>query len=177
MKKSFLSILVCLALSLAFFLQNPLPIADAASSILTSNQIYYIKNKRTGKYLTASSSSSGATLSMQNFSESNLQKFKVTLAETTNGVKYYTISLNANTNLKVNVTNSSNADGARIGLSTTSATNAQRFNFIINSSHGQNSYKIMPKLSTTRVFSIADNLGIGVPIYLYGNNASSYHQD
>lgn len=101
----------------------------------------------------------------------------MTLAETTGGVQYYTMVLNSNNNLKVNVTNSSNADGVRIGLTTTTSANAQRFRFILNTANGQNSYRIMPKLSTTRVFSIANNLGAGVPIYLYGNNSSSYHQD
>lgn len=42
-------------------MQSYLPLAKT----LTSNQIYYIKNKLTGKYLTAAaSSSSGATLSL-----------------------------------------------------------------------------------------------------------------
>lgn len=177
MKKKIVSFLLSLVYVLAIGLQASIPSSKAASSALQSNQIYYIKNKRTGKYLTASSSSSGATLSLQNFSKGNLQKFKFVLAETTSGIQYYTIVLNSNNNLKVNVTNSSNADGVRIGLTTTVSPNAQRFRFILNTANGQNSYRIMPKLSTTRVFSIADNLGAGVPVYLYGNNSSSYHQD
>lgn len=159
MTKKILSLLLSLVFVLSICLQFSLPLVKAASSTLTSNQVYYIKNKRTGKYLTASSSSSGATLSLQNFSKGNLQKFKLTLAETTGGVQYYTMVLNSNNNLKVNVTNSSNADGVRIGLTTTTSANAQRFRFILNTANGQNSYRIMPKLSTTRVFSIANNLG------------------
>lgn len=174
MKRKLVSVLLII---LAIGLQLSLPLAKAASSALTSNQIYYIKNKRTGKYLTASSSSSGATLSLQNFSKGNLQKFKLTLAETTSGIKYYTIVLNSNNSLKVNITNSSDANGTRVGLTTTNSPNAQRFRFVLNTANGQNSYRIMPKLSTTRVFSISDNLGTGVPVYLYGNNSSSYHQD
>lgn len=177
MKKKMVSVLLSLMFVFTIGMQSYLPLAKAASSTLTSNQIYYIKNKRTGKYLTASSSSSGATLSLQNFSKGNLQKFKFTLAETTSGIQYYTIVLNSNNNLKVNITNSSNADGVRIGLTTTASANAQRFRFILNTANGQNSYRIMPKLSSTRVFSVANNLGTGVPIYLYGNNSSSYHQD
>lgn len=147
MKKKMVSVLLSLMFVFTIGMQSYLPLAKAASSTLTSNQIYYIKNKRTGKYLTASSSSSGATLSLQNFSKGNLQKFKFMLAETTSGIQYYTIVLNSNNNLKVNITNSSNADGVRIGLTTTASANAQRFRFILNTANGQNSYRIMPKLS------------------------------
>ena len=138
--------------------------------------VYYIKNKRTGKYLTASSSSSGATLALHNFTGGELQRFKLK-KETINSTTYFSITLQANANLKVNVTNSSNTDGTRIGLTTTTTPTAQRFRFIIDTSCGQNSYRIMPQLSSSRVFSIANNLGSGVPVYLYSNNSTSYHQD
>lgn len=150
--------------------------ADAASSGLVNNMVYYIKNKRTGKYLTASSSSSGATLALHNFTGGELQRFKLK-KETINSTTYFSITLQANANLKVNVTNSSNTDGTRIGLTTTTTPTAQRFRFIIDTSCGQNSYRIMPQLSSSRVFSIANNLGPGTPVYLYGNNSTSYHQD
>lgn len=151
--------------------------ADAASSGLVNNMVYYIKNKRTGKYLTASSSSSSATLSLQNFSGGVLQRFKLK-KEIINGTTYFLILLHENVDLRVTVMNSSDTDGTRIGLTTTMATTgAHRYRFIVDTSCGQNACRIMPQLSSSRVFSIANNLGSGVPVYLYGNNSTSYHQD
>lgn len=178
MTKKIISVILALTLIFPCVYSNlfSASTADAASSGLVNNMVYYIKNKRTGKYLTASSSSSGATLSLQNFSKGELQRFKLK-KETINSTTYFSITLQANANLKVNVTNSSNTDGTRIGLTTTTTPTAQRFRFIIDTSCGQNSYRIMPQLSSSRVFSIANNLGSGVPVYLYGNNSTSYHQD
>lgn len=178
MTKKIISVILALTLIFPCVYSNlfSASTADAASSGLVNNMVYYIKNKRTGKYLTASSSSSGATLALHNFTGGELQRFKLK-KETINSTTYFSITLQANANLKVNVTNSSNTDGTRIGLTTTTTPTAQRFRFIIDTSCGQNSYRIMPQLSSSRVFSIANNLGPGTPVYLYGDNSTYYHQD
>lgn len=179
MTKKIISVILALTLIFPCVYSNlfSASTADAASSGLVNNMVYYIKNKRTGKYLTASSSSSGATLSLQNFSKGVLQKFKLK-KETINGTTYFLILLHENANLRVTVMNSNDTDGARIGLTTTTTTtSAHRFKFVVDTSCGQNSYRIMPQLSSGRVFSIVNNLGPGVPVSLYGNNSTYYHQD
>ena len=179
MTKKIISVILALTLIFPCVYSNlfSASTADAASSGLVNNMVYYIKNKRTGKYLTASSSSSGATLSLQNFSKGVLQKFKLK-KETINGTTYFLILLHENANLRVTVMNSNDTDGARIGLTTTTTTtSAHRFKFVVDTSCGQNSYRIMPQLSSGRVFSIVNNLGPGVPVSLYGNDSTSYHQD
>lgn len=175
-------LLLCV-LSIVFillFVNTSLPVNSiAASSPIVNNGIYYIKNKRTGKYLTASSTSAGASLTMGNYSGSSLQRFKLVLAETSGSISYYNIILNAASNLRLDVCNAWDADGNTIGLfqNNPSYSQAQRFHFIqVTPNYGQSAYRIMPKLSTTRVFSVTSQLTPGNSIMLYGTS-STYNQE
>jgi hypothetical protein len=155
--------------------------SSASSSAIVSGGIYYIKNTRTGKYLTASASTSGSSVTMQNFSAGSLQKFKLSSAGISNGYTYYNILLNANTGVRLDVNNASDSNGATIKLFTnnSSYSQAQLFRFIVKTpSYNQTSYRIMPKLSTTRVFSIpASSIGTGSNVTLYTTGSSSYSQE
>lgn len=152
--------------------------SDAASSTITNNATYYIKNKRTGKYLTAAGATAGSNIYQADFNGSSSQKFKLVYKETST-YAYYSILYAANTDLYVDVNNASDSNNANIKLFTeTSYTQAQRFRLIATNTSTIKSYRIMPKLSTTRVLSVAGgSLFSGANVELYTSSSNYAYQD
>lgn len=179
MKKHFLGIF-SLFLVLFLLLGSLIIPVNAASSSIVNNGIYYIKNQRTGKYLTAASTSSGANIYQANFTGGSLQKFKLVKTSTT-GTAYYNIVSAANTSLRLDVVNASDSSGADIKLfvENPSYASAQAFKLVqtVNAST-INSYKIMPQLSSTNVLSIKSaSLLSGANVQLGTSSSSATYQD
>ena len=179
MKKRSLAI-ISFVLSFALLISSSIITGTAASSSIVNNGIYYIKNQRTGKYLTAVSATSGANIYQANYTGSTLQRFKLVQAENSTGGKYYNIISAANTSLRLDVANASNSDGANIGLfvENSAYSQAQRFKLTMTNSSTVKSYRIMPKLSSTRVLSVTSgSLLSGANVQLATSSSSYAYQD
>jgi len=148
-----------------------LPKASAASSAFVNNGIYYIKNQRSGKYLTASGTSSGSGVTQHNFTGSTSQQFKITLT----GSDYYFTPMSA-TGLRLNV-NGSDADDVSLKLTTYDSTLlSQKFGLVFNNNNNRGTYKIKPKLSSTRVVTVWNEYR-GSSIWLKVSSATDLKQD
>lgn len=177
--KKFLSILLS-----AFLLLSMFPIfsfsSNAASSAISGGETYFIKNKRTGKYLTATSTSSGANIYQSNFTGSNLQKFKLQYNRTSNGNTYYSFLSYSNSQCCLDVSGHSNIEGANIRLYTYNSNYyaSQCFKLILTNSGTINSYRIMPYISSSRVLSVfAGYITSGANVELASSYLSESYQD
>lgn len=172
--KSILSIILIISLFVPFAYTE----VDAASSSIVNNGIYYIKNRRTGKYLTAAGTSANSNIYQGDYTGSTLQQFKLVRKEVST-YTYYNIVSVANTSLILDVNNAYDTNGTNIKLFTeTTYTGAQYFRFIQTFSDTICSYRIMPKLSTTKVLSIASgSLLSNANVELYTNSSSYLYQD
>ncbi len=150
----------------------------SVSSTVSNNNVYYIKNQRTGKYLTAAGTTAGSNIYQCDYTGSNLQKFKLVLKDM-DTYAYYNIVSYANTNLLVDINNAYDVNGTNVKLYTeTSYIQAQQFRFIHTNVNTISSYRIMPRLSTTKVLSVASgSLFSGANVELYTNTSSYAYQD
>lgn len=118
--------------------------ASAASSTISNNGYYYIRNYYTGKYMTVSGSSSGANVYQSKFTGTTYQRFKLSLVSGSGSSAYYNIIPSVNTSLRFDVDNMSTANGTNLKIFAQSSAypNAQQFKFISN---GDGTYRIVPK--------------------------------
>ena len=117
--------------------------SDNYSAAIQSDKQYFIRQKGSGKYLTAQGENSGANVSQETFSGSSLQKWQL---EKTDGGFYYIKSVGASNNV-LEVANGSNDNQSNIQIASDSGGNAQKFLLILKS---DGSYKISPKSSEDR---------------------------
>lgn len=152
----------------------------AASSSIINNEVYYIKNQRSGKYITAAGNTSGSNIYQSNFTGNTNQQFKLVYTETYQSNAYYNIVPMVNTSLRIDIDNAWDSDGANVKLFNYSSLypEAQRFRFIYNNNNNRGTYRIMPRLSSTRVFDVLNaSLYSGTNIQLYSSVPGAYQQD
>lgn len=127
------------------------PISHAAN--IYDGKLYYIMNKNSRKYLTVNSN---GYLVQKPLSNTENQRFMAVKVETVNGIKYFELvsDYDHNKNIDVDGALDSNFTLIKIFRNTTDNPHAQRFQFIANSDGA--TYKIMPRLSETRVFDVKD---------------------
>lgn len=121
----------------------------ATPSTVSHNCLYYIKNVNSGKFLTVTAN---GNIVQQSKNNNENQRFFIRNSSFSN---YYTLTPDSNYNLRVDIANSLDADYTNVGTfqENPAFASAQCFKFIQNS---DGSYKIMPKLSTTRVLDVTD---------------------
>lgn len=166
--KRFLS----LAISLVILLTCVTISASATSATPTQNKHYYIKNVKTGKYLTVVnySGETRGNLVQQTLNYLSWQCFQLTNKTTVDGLTYYEIvSDDLYTQLRVDVENAYDADGTNIQVYTRNPSyiSAQRFSFISN---GDGTYRIKPQLSSNRVLDVVNGSSAentNVQLYTY----------
>lgn len=130
---------------------------------------YFIRNSNSGKYMNVAGGSSSSGANIQQWALSTAirpQMFKLVQDGSTS---YYKIVPRTNQNLRVEVDNAWNGDGANIKLFVNNPpyASAQLFRFISN---GGGTYRIMPKLSSTRVLEVVNSStanGANVQLYSY----------
>ncbi len=178
MIKKYTKFILSLILIISLFIPNTVLTANCKSSLIENNGIYYIKNRRTGKYLTAAGTTANSNVFQGNFTGSTLQQFKLVRREIS-PYAYYNIVSVANTSLRLDVHNAYDTNGTNIKLFTeTTYTGAQNFRFYQTYSNTIGSYRIMPQLSTTKVLSITGNsLLDNANVELYTDSSSNLYQD
>lgn len=112
--------------------------------------LVYIKNKETGKYLTVAPGNNVVQLGLE-FGE--FQRFFIDQTAVVGSTKYYTLSPDANTSLKLYISGAQDQNHANVMVHTAAESQAQQFKFIEDT---QKVYKIMPRLSSTRVLDVQD---------------------
>ncbi|GEM_PF-994933 len=124
-----------------------LNVYKAIKSVTVENGSYHIRNVATGKYLEATTDN--ASISSSFFEQKNSQSWKIT----NRGNHYYTISPNSNLAKYWDVYNAWDTENNRIGLfqKNDAYARAQSYQFVKNS---DGTYRIIPKLSSTRCVSI-----------------------
>lgn len=122
--------------------------AYAASSTITNNGYYYIRNYYTGKYMTVAGSGSGANVYQSAFSGNTNQRFKLSLVSGSGSSAYYNIIPRLNTSLRLDIDNMSTANGTNVKIyaQNDAYPAAQQFKFINN---GDGTYRIVPKCSAS----------------------------
>lgn len=166
--KKFLSFTISLVILLTCITIS----ASAASATPTQNKHYYIKNVKTGKYLTVANYSSTikGNVVQQTLNYYSWQCFQLVNKTTIDGLTYYEIvSDDLHTQLRVDVENASDTDGTNIQVYTrnTSYISAQRFSFISN---GDGTYRIKPQLSSDKVLDVVNGSSAentNVQLYTY----------
>ena len=121
------------------------PIAPA------NNHLYYIQNVRSGKYLTVN----GNNIEQSGFEYNENQRFFVRQSKTASGITYYHFVPDCNNAYCIDVNNAVDANGSNIKIYSNSTTvpAAQNFRLISN---GNYMYQIMPEISSTRVWDVAN---------------------
>ncbi len=159
-------ILIIFSMSLTFF-------SVAATNVDVGNHILvYVKNKKTGKYLTVAPGNN-VVQSKLNYDE--FQRFFIDQAATVGNTKYYTLSLDANTSLKLHIAGAEDQNHANVMVHIAAEPYAQQFRFI---EAGSRAYKIMPRLSSTRILdvqeaSLAEDANI--QLYTYRTDSSDVY--
>lgn len=117
--------------------------AYADSSPIASNNIYYIRNYYTGKYMTVDGSSANSNVCQRTFTGNSNQQFKLSFVSAV-GAYYYNIVPMNNTSLVLDLANNSTSNGANIKVFTPnpSYASAQQFKFVKND---DDTYRIIPK--------------------------------
>lgn len=92
--------------------------AEDYSGIIESGQVYYISNCYSGKYLEVSTDKAGASLWQKDFDGGIKQQFQLVLAEGTGEEAVYSIVPQANPGLRLDITNASAKNGAKVKLFT-----------------------------------------------------------
>jgi len=143
--------LICsLLIILTVFCSVLIPIPTQAAEIVSNDCLYYIKNKRSGKYLTVINNN----IVQYKLKRTENQRFYIRDAFTSNGKTYYHIVSDNGTNRRFDVDNAVAANYQNIKLyEETSYADAQWFYFELNP---DNSYKILTKLSLNYALDIAD---------------------
>lgn len=121
-----------------------------SASTVSDNNLYYIKNKGSNKYLTVTSSGNVVQKSLNNL---ETQRFFIRASNTYSN--YYTITPDSNSSKRLDVYNATDANFQNIQVydENLAYLSAQSFKFILCSN---TSYQIMPKLSTTRVLDVTN---------------------
>ena len=142
--------------------------AQAASSV-ENGHLYYIKNVRSGKYLTADSNKNIYQGSLAN---NENQRFYMN-SETINKVKYYSIVSDMDSNYRLDIDNAVDANFQNVKLFTQNSSypSAQRFKLLKLSNYR---YQIMPQLSSTRVLDVENaSTASGANVQLYTKRSSN----
>ncbi len=166
--KKFLITIISLCLLLMCITIN----VSASSATPTQNKHYYIRNVKTGKYLTVVDyvSNEKANLVQQTLNYYSWQCFQLSNKTTINGLVYFEIiSDDLYTQLRVDVENVNNSDGANIQVykRNPSYISAQRFSFISN---GDGTYRIKPQLSSDKVLDVVNGYSAentNIQLYTY----------
>jgi|LSQX01.2.fsa_nt_gb hypothetical protein len=115
------------------------------------DHLYYIQNQNSGKYLTVN----GNNIEQRSLSYNQNQRFFVRFIKSSDGFDYYSFIPDCCKGYKIDVENAWDINGANIGIygDNTYVPSAQNFRFILNSNLR---YQIMPEVSSTRVFDVAN---------------------
>lgn len=135
-------------LNIAFL---PIPSASGESTP-SAGGVYYIKNVRSGKYLTVN----GNNIEQSTLTYETPQRFRLNVVSIgNNNMPYYEIVPDCDSSKRIDVCDASDTNGANIQIfiSNPYHTEAQRFCFKFD---GGYKYKIQPELSLTRVFDVVD---------------------
>lgn len=121
------------------------------SAHIYSGKVYYIMNKNSKKYITVSSNN---YLVQKPLDNTENQRFLATRVETINGIDYYEFVSDKDHNLYIDVDGAADINNTLIKVynKNDSFSHAQRFRLIANPDG--KTYKIMPKLSQTRVIEV-----------------------
>ena len=136
--------------------------SDGYSSPPLPTKEYYIRQKGSGKYLTAPTGSSGGDVSQSAFSGADTQKWAFEKSE---GYYYIKSLVSSNSNLVLGVSGGSNSDEAHINTQTKSNVDHKKFDLILKN---DGSYKFRPKSSTdTKLVSVVSSTASGVILQHY----------
>ncbi len=152
---------------------------NAASATPVDGKTYFVRNVGTGKYLTCvNTTNPNRNIVQQGFRYLESQRFTLDHITTYNNNKYYEmISNHTSDEYRIDVDNANDANGTNIKLfdDNPDYPNAQCFAFISN---GDGTYRIMPRLSSTRVFEVVNGStaeNANVQLWTY-NSSLSYHK-
>lgn len=151
----------------------------AATTTIVNNTYYLLQNVHSGMFLEVEGGYTVSGTNIQQYTHNGDASKKFLVLGPENGVnssEYHQIAPMGNTNLRLDVANASNSDGANISLFVANGGyGAQSFKFIAN---GDGSFRIMPYLSSTRVLGIENNstaLGANVELVTWtGHNSQRW---
>lgn len=148
-----------------------IPISSAfAVDTVSSYGMYYIRNARSGKYLTTDSS---LNVFQSDLSYESNQRFLLMPSKVVNGTSYYVITSDMNSAYRLDIDNAvdANYQNVKLFVSNEDQSEAQNFRFITQSN---SSYQIMPELSSTRVLDVENaSTASGANVQLYQKRSSS----
>lgn len=136
--------------------------AQAADAV-KNGHLYYIKNVRSGLYLTANSQNN---IYQGTLTNNESQRFFMK-RETVNSVKYYAIVSDMNSNYRLDIDNAvdANYQNVKLFVENSAYASAQRFKLLKQSNYR---YQIMPQLSSTRVLDVENaSTASGANVQLY----------
>ena len=135
--------------------------SDPYTSQVQPNKEYYIRQKGSGKYLTAQSQTSGGNVSQSTFSGLDTQKWKF---EKVDGNCYYIKSV-VSVNNVLAVSGGSNDNNSQIVTESNSGVDSQKFTLILEN---DGSYKFRPKSSNdNKIIVTTSSTGDNVVLHSY----------
>ena len=139
----------------------------AQTSGITDGAVYYIKSVRSGKYMDVEGGLSN-NVWQYNFNGTPAQQWKLVF-DRIDG--YYSIVPLVNTSYRLDIVDRTDANGKRMWITANDASDAQKFKIISTGIiNGAQTYKIQPKISTTRVLDVYDNrTASGTNIHLWND--------
>ena len=144
---------------------------EGSLSVPSINYGFYIKNKRSGLYLTAESTTTASNVYQSNFTGSANQQWILSSI----GDDYYQIRLRSSA-LSLEVNNSTNTNGTDIRLNTYSGSDSQQWKFTRN---WNGTYQILSKLSNNTKGIVVYNASNadGAHCILYTHNVNFTYND
>lgn len=147
-RKLICSLLIILTVLCSTFI----PIPAHAAETLEQNCLYYLKNKASGKYLTASSSNN---LIQSTLTRTENQRFRMSPTTISDGQLYYRVILDGNNKNSFCVDGNTASNGTNISVSELTLTmDHHQFAFELNP---DNSYKISTKMSTAMYLTVENS--------------------
>lgn len=151
---SICTMLIIMASSIVPLNIKAVSFSSAVSAEIKSGNVYYLKNHYSNQYLELRGSSMSSDLYQYDYMGSAAQQFKLILVEGSGDDAYYNIVPLVNEELRLDIDNALNQNGTAIKSYKINDpySRAQLYKFIDNK---DGSYRIMPKLSNSKVLEIA----------------------
>ena len=149
--KKYVSAIVFVICTMCFF-SGVLPaVAETSESFqgVSKNEIYYLKNVYSGKYMEVDGKISVSKIIQNEFTGSINQQFKISFSSQISAGKYYSIIPQINSDLKIDVVNAVSNNGTKIQAfkNNPSFSYAQQFMLVPNS---DDTYRIIAQFSTPK---------------------------